>query len=165
MDVVDLEPAAHLAPVFDAADVVLHYEVARVFRWEREHHGELISPLCRKMMDRADRVGFDAYREAQAHLRTARLAHQRWLDELGLDALLTPAAPGEAPDIETTGDSVFNRTWTSLGVPAATLPAGLGPSGLPVGVQLTGRAWDDHALVRAANRVAEILGSDGGPLR
>jgi Asp-tRNA(Asn)/Glu-tRNA(Gln) amidotransferase A subunit family amidase len=57
----------------------------------------------------------------------------------GFDALLTPAAPGEAPEgLGWTGDPGFNSLWTSLHVPCATIPAGEGPAGLPLGVQVVG---------------------------
>ena len=46
----------------------------------------------------------------------------------GLDALVTPSAPGQAPaGLEWTGDPVFNLIWTSLHVPCVTVPAGTGP--------------------------------------
>ena len=55
------------------------------------------------------------------------------------DAILTPAAPGEAPEgLDSTGDPVFCGIWTFCGLPAVTLPLLTGPAGLPVGVQLVG---------------------------
>ena len=53
----------------------------------------------------------------------------------GLDILVTPAAPGEAPKgIGWTGEPAFNSIWTSLHVPCVTVPAGFGPNGLPLGI-------------------------------
>jgi Asp-tRNA(Asn)/Glu-tRNA(Gln) amidotransferase A subunit family amidase len=67
------------------------------------------------------------------------------------DAMLTPAAPGEAPaGLGYTGNPLFNRMWTLLGVPCVTLPAMWGESGLPTGVQLVGRVGDDARLIGAA---------------
>ena len=65
--------------------------------------------------------------------------------------LLTPSAPGEAPaGLDATGDPIFNRGATMLGVPAVTLPVGKGDNGLPIGVQLIG-AWDgDRELLAVA---------------
>ena len=61
-----------------------------------------------------------------------------------------PAAPGEAPaGLGYTGNPVFNRMWTLLGVPCVTLPAIWGESGLPVGIQLVGRIGDDARLMAA----------------
>lgn len=73
------------------------------------------------------------------------------------DAILTPAVVGEAPDAATTGDPVFCRTWTLLGVPAVAVPGLRGPEGLPLGVQLIGRPGRDAELVAAADRLASRL--------
>ena len=72
--------------------------------------------------------------------------------------LLTPSAPGEAPPLKTTGDSVFNRVWTSLGVPTIHVPVRQGPSGLPVGVQLVGQSWSDQRLLAAAAVAEQSFG-------
>ena len=47
---------------------------------------------------------------------------------------------------------------TVLGLPALSLPAGFGPSGLPVGAQLVGRPWGDEALLRAALTLEQATG-------
>jgi len=76
------------------------------------------------------------------------------------DAVLTPSAPGEAPQsLETTGMATFSRIWTALHVPCITLPAGRGPRGLPLGVQLVGPRLADPALLGVAHAVAECLTS------
>jgi len=82
------------------------------------------------------------------------------LDELfnEYDAILTPAAPGEAPSAETTGNPIFNTIWTYLGTPAVTLPLLQSESGLPIGVQLVGRRRQDARLLRTANSLVTILG-------
>jgi Asp-tRNA(Asn)/Glu-tRNA(Gln) amidotransferase A subunit family amidase len=76
-----------------------------------------------------------------------------------VDVLLTPSAPGEAPaGLTSTGDPIFNRVVTLLGLPAISLPAGLGPSGLPLGVQLVGARRAEAALLAAAAWVEPRLG-------
>ncbi|MEX0852843.1 MAG: amidase family protein, partial [Bauldia sp.] len=67
------------------------------------------------------------------------------------DAIITPAAPGEAPNgLQSTGNPIFNGLWTLCGVPAITLPLLEGPNGLPVGVQVVGRRGEDARLLRTA---------------
>ncbi len=71
------------------------------------------------------------------------------------DAILTPAATGEAPEgLESTGDPVFCSTWSFCGTPAISLPLLEGETGLPIGVQLVGRWGDDARLLRTANWLA-----------
>lgn len=153
--------------MFEAADAVLRYEVVRVLAWEHQHHHDQLSPLLARYLDRVSAAeaeaeadagpGAPGIEEAQQALARAREAHDRFWATSGLDALVTPSAPGEAPGLATTGDSVFNRVWTSLGVPAVQVPAGLGPGGLPVGIQLTGRSWADRDLVAVAAQVEQAL--------
>ena len=150
IEVVDIDPLPHLESVFDAANTILHYEIFRVFAWERTHHLNLISDLLQKMFIKASDISHDDYLGAQKILFSARLAHEEFMSTNQFDALLTPSAPGEAPLIKTTGDSVFNRVWTALGVPTIHLPVHLGPNGLPLGVQLTGRSWCDEELLLIA---------------
>lgn len=67
------------------------------------------------------------------------------------DAIITPAAPGEAPaDLTTTGDPIFCTLWTLCGLPTVTLPLLTGPNGMPVGVQLVGAYGQDAQLLRTA---------------
>ena len=73
----------------------------------------------------------------------------------GLDALVTPSAPGQAPaGLEWTGDPVFNLIWTSLHVPCVTVPAGTGPDGLPLGIQIVTRIGEDRQALAWAQWVA-----------
>ncbi|HJR23757.1 MAG TPA: amidase [Dongiaceae bacterium] len=74
------------------------------------------------------------------------------------DAIVTPAAPGEAPPgLEATGNPIFNGLWTLCGVPAVTLPLMTGPNGMPVGVQLVGRRGEDARLLRTARWLANLV--------
>ena len=77
--------------------------------------------------------------------------------------LLTPSAIDEAPlGLASTGESLFNRKWTLLGVPCVHLPTGKGPQGLPLGVQVVGRRGSDVAVLRAAHWVENVLARRGG---
>jgi len=78
------------------------------------------------------------------------------------DAILTPAAPGEAPaDLTITGKAVFNGMWTLLGVPAVTVPLLAGKNGMPIGVQVVGRHGDDAKVLSCARWLwRETAGED-----
>ena len=61
------------------------------------------------------------------------------------DAIITPAAPGQAPrDLLNTGNAIFNGYWTMLGVPAISLPLLKGKDDLPIGVQII-TSWNKEA--------------------
>jgi amidase len=76
----------------------------------------------------------------------------------GLDAFVTVPAAGEAPLAGDNGDPRFCTRWTLAGIPAVCLPAGFGPTGLPMGIQLVGSRGADAALLRLAAGVEEVLG-------
>ena len=158
VEVIDVDPLPGLELVFDAANTILHYEIVRVFAWERNHHPDLISDLVHKMLINGAKVDHKDYSAAQTALGSAQIAYQQFMDTNQLDALLTPSAPGEAPPLKTTGDSVFNRVWTSLGVPTIHVPLRQGPSGLPIGVQLVGQSWSDQRLLAAAAVAEQSFG-------
>ena len=77
------------------------------------------------------------------------------------DAVLTPAATGEAPVGEATGDPAFSTIWTYCGVPAVTLPLLTGSNGMPIGVQLVGRLYFDGRLLRTAGWLSNRLQEEG----
>jgi Asp-tRNA(Asn)/Glu-tRNA(Gln) amidotransferase A subunit family amidase len=80
------------------------------------------------------------------------------------DAIVTPAAPGEAPEgLESTGDPIFCTLWTFCGVPAITLPLMTGPKGLPIGVQLVGAYGNEARLLRTARWLVAALSEERRP--
>ena len=69
-----------------------------------------------------------------------------------LDALITPAAIGPAPDRSSTGDPAFNSPWSYLGFPTVSFPLGFSAEQLPLAVQLIGRPGSDLGLLRVAGQ-------------
>lgn len=82
----------------------------------------------------------------------------------GMDVLLLPAAPGGAVPFGSTGDPCFNRAATLLGLPAVSLPFGLGADGLPLGVQLIARPDQDDMLLATALHVQQRVAFDHRPI-
>jgi Asp-tRNA(Asn)/Glu-tRNA(Gln) amidotransferase A subunit family amidase len=99
------------------------------------------------------------YTEAVQRARQRRQQFTQLVADAGIDAVLTISAPGEAlKGITSTGNALFNRNWTLLGVPCITLPAGRGPQGLPLGVQLVADYDADEQLLLCAEWVRNALG-------
>ncbi|HVO15084.1 MAG TPA: amidase family protein, partial [Alphaproteobacteria bacterium] len=146
-----------LAEAFEAHRTIVVYEMALALAYERQAHAALLSPALADMLATGAATPFARYLAAQQTVDRART----WLAENfgAADAWLTPSAPGEAPEgLAATGDPVFNRLWTVLHTPCLTLPAGRGPRGLPLGVQLVGRFRDDARLIAAARWVERRVG-------
>ena len=132
-----------------AQGTIWTFEIARCLADEHERFRELIREPLRGMLDDGAAIPVSEYDASCRCVRECGAGLGTVFD--GVDAVLVPAAPGEAPEVATTGDPVFNRGWSALGVPAITVPAGVGPSGLPLGVQIIApRGQDARALVCAA---------------
>src|SRR5260370_30460673 len=80
----------------------------------------------------------DVYDQARSRAAAARAGLDAFFGPC--DAVLVPAAPGEAPvGLGNTGNPIFNRMWTLLGVPCAALPAGFAGNAQPNAILLLGR--------------------------
>ncbi|MGR3805643.1 amidase [Marinibacterium profundimaris] len=129
---------------------VMDRELPTALMDERLHRNERLAPMTRQgLVDLWTRSSVETYDAAMRAMAEAQAGFAELIGEN--DVLLTFAAPGEAPEgLGYTGDPTFNRGWTMLRVPCVTLPAGQGPKGLPVGVQLVGRFGEDARVLRAA---------------
>jgi amidase len=154
----DVAFAPHFRDIHEHHRRIFNYEAAHNYAYEYERHYQQVSPVLRDTVLRPGReLPLAAYIEA---LEAAE-AFRRHLDDLfaDCDALLTPSAAGEAPEgLGSTGDPSFNSIWTLGWVPCLTLPAGAGPRGLPLGVQLIGKRFVDEALLDAAAWIVPRLG-------
>jgi Asp-tRNA(Asn)/Glu-tRNA(Gln) amidotransferase A subunit family amidase len=117
--------------------------------WEYATHVDLLSARLRSNIENGRGIPASAYREAKQRAEGARRALPAFFSDC--DAIAVPSARGEAPEgIAATGDPIFNRVWTLLGVPCVTIPVGKGPNDMPLGVQLVGRIGEDARLLAAA---------------
>jgi Asp-tRNA(Asn)/Glu-tRNA(Gln) amidotransferase A subunit family amidase len=145
------------ADLIEAHPIVMNAESARSLAWELAEHPGLISEGLRERLAFGLAQTEAALDSAYAVFVRTRAAFPAAMD--GIDVLVTPAAPGEAPKgLEWTGDPAFNFIWTSLHVPCVTVPAGTGPNGLPLGIQIVGRRGEDRAVLAWARWVAAALG-------
>ena len=95
---------------------------------------------------------------------TRRVDLEEWMDEHGLDAVVFPAmadvGPADMDVDEASADLGWrNGTWVAngnlvprhLGIPSVTVPMGtMADTGIPVGLTIAGRGWDDSALIEIA---------------
>ena len=90
----------------------------------------------------------DELAAARAHTLEFRSQLHAQMEAEEIDLWICPPAIGEAPrGIQATGDPNMNLPWTHAGMPAITVPAGVGEGGLPLGMQLVARYGEDEQLL------------------
>ncbi|MBM4314332.1 MAG: amidase [Deltaproteobacteria bacterium] len=108
-----------------------------------------LSATLRDFMAEGQEVKAPLYLQALRLRSLLQEELERFLDKY--DALITPPTTGEAPaTLEQTGNPAFCSIWSLCGVPAITIPAGFGPRGMPLGLQMVGRRGGDEPLLSAA---------------
>jgi amidase len=152
-----MEFAPAFKDILDDHAAITGFESFRNYADERLRNPGKLSPAIADVLKRGGTVTLDRYVAAQRKSVPFKAHIDAMFDSV--DVLLTPSAPGEAPEgLDGTGDPRFNSIWTLSGNPCVTLPAGVGPKGLPLGVQLVGLRHDDDRLLSIAAWVAARLG-------
>lgn len=139
----------------DAQHAIVQYETARLFDWELRETRDRLDAGVRELLEGGLAVTRAQYNSAQdlAHRLRARFD----VDLGDVDLLMVPGSQGEPPPVTDCGSNIFIRMWMMLHVPDVSLPAGTGPTGLPLSVQLIGRQNQDAALLAHARRIEAAI--------
>ena len=89
----------------------------------------------------------------------------------GLDAILTPTTPSAAfalgkegtDPVEMYLNDIFTVTVNLAGLPGISVPTGLDAQGLPLGLQLIGRPWEEGDLLNTAYALEQAAGFSAKP--
>jgi Asp-tRNA(Asn)/Glu-tRNA(Gln) amidotransferase A subunit family amidase len=140
----------------DAHGIVIRYEGARTLADEYRRFADLLDPGLRKRCEEGYAIEAGRYQDALADAARCRAGLR---DAFGdCDVLIAPAATGEAPKgLGSTGNAAMNVVWTLLHVPCVAVPMGNGPAGLPLGLQVIGRAGDDARTLACARWIESRL--------
>ncbi|MDJ0638386.1 MAG: Asp-tRNA(Asn)/Glu-tRNA(Gln) amidotransferase subunit GatA [Paracoccaceae bacterium] len=116
---------------------------------------------------------YDAYYNRARRVRT--LIKKDFEDAFasGIDAILTPATPSAAfplgqefdDPVQMYLNDVFTVTVNLAGLPGIAVPAGLDKSGLPLGLQLIGKPWEEGALLNIASTLEDRAGFVAKPAK
>jgi aspartyl-tRNA(Asn)/glutamyl-tRNA(Gln) amidotransferase subunit A len=110
---------------------------------------------------------YDAYYLRAQKIRTLIKRDFETVFRDGVDAILTPATPSAAfglaememaSPVEMYLNDVFTVTVNMAGLPGISVPAGHDSQGLPLGLQLIGRPFDEETLFAAGQVVEEAAG-------
>jgi len=147
---------AHWSSLTQAQIDLMGHEALAAFAPERRGHAPLFSPAFADFLATAATLDGERLRAARALAERARCELVSVFADV--DVLLAPSTEGEAPaGIAATGNPIFNRMWTLLGVPCVHVPVGTGTGGLPVGVTVIGPRWGDAQTLAVAELLQHVL--------
>lgn len=148
------------AEMFEVNRVTLRVEAATYHRdWLESRQADYGADVYTRLKS-FQTIRADEY--ARARRRQAELTRALDLFFDDVDFLVTPATRVPAPRIG--GDAValaghltaFTAPFDVTGVPAISVPCGFTRDGLPVGLQIVGRAWDEARILQVAHRYQRV---------
>ena len=183
-------PAYYVIAPAEASSNLARYDGVRFGHRAKLSHGDGITEMYEKT--RAEGFGHEVQRRVMVgtyvlsagfydayynRARRVRALIKRDFDqvfEAGVDAILTPATPsaafglGEMADadpIQMYLNDVFTVTVNLAGLPGIAVPTGLDGQGLPLGLQLIGRPWEEADLLNVAYSLERSAGFVVKPAR
>ncbi len=154
------------------SNTIMLSEAAEVHLEHLRDQGDQLDPAVRDRMEPGVTIPAVQYVRAQR----ARAAYCKQVDEAmaTVDVLLAPTCPIGAPKIGEPTVTVAGRTepkgptlsrltrpWNLYGGPAVSVPCGLTSEGLPIGLQLAGRPFEDALLLQVADAYEQASGWEG----
>jgi Asp-tRNA(Asn)/Glu-tRNA(Gln) amidotransferase A subunit family amidase len=141
----------------DAHHIIFRVEAASFHERLFEKHRELYRPNLRRLIETGLLIPTVDYLRAQK----IKGLFRREMGEVmkRYDCLLTPATSSAAPKgLASTGNPWFQAPWSLSGLPTVGLPSGLNSQGLPLAIQLIGKAFGEGPLLTMARWCEEALG-------
>jgi aspartyl-tRNA(Asn)/glutamyl-tRNA(Gln) amidotransferase subunit A len=183
-------PAYYVIAPAEASSNLARYDGVRFGHRAKLSHGDGITEMYEKTrakgfgheVQRRVMVGtyvlsagfYDAYYNRARRVRALIKRDFDQVFEAGVDAILTPATPsaafglGEMADadpIQMYLNDVFTVTVNLAGLPGIAVPTGLDGQGLPLGLQLIGRPWEEADLLNVAYSLERSAGFVAKPAR
>jgi aspartyl-tRNA(Asn)/glutamyl-tRNA(Gln) amidotransferase subunit A len=121
----------------------------------------LFQPETLRRIRSGENISTEQLAQARRDLQAERKKIAAIFDDI--DVLVTPATPIPAPNLEELKQNPDllrprellllrnTRPFNVWGLPAISLPCGFTAAGLPIGLQIAGRAWDEAAVLQAAH--------------
>lgn len=155
--VVDLKLPKSCDNITQVQTRIMLSEMSRSFLFERTHYPKKLSLILSKQLTDGAAISYEQYTKDLLFADNAKSSINALFND-EIDLLIAPSATGEARDLKDgTGDPVFCREWTLLGLPCININVASGPNGLPVGVQLIAGPGKDHFLLSAARAFIHAL--------
>lgn len=157
-------------PLVDAANVIARCESAAIHARVAREQPHALQPAVRARLE----VGFQvpAYDYLQALRLRARLTRAFLRDVFPeADVIAAPTIPEPAPALDAVkAGSVhevvgrmgrftrLTRPWNALGLPVLSVPCGFSRAGLPLGLSIVGRPFDEATVLRVGHAYEQAAG-------
>jgi Asp-tRNA(Asn)/Glu-tRNA(Gln) amidotransferase A subunit family amidase len=157
VQIVDIDlPAKDFLALGQSNRLIMAYDAARSYETVYRNKAADLGASTVELIKTGLLITDEQFKKELLHVEKCKALFAKAM--LGVDAVLTLGAPGQAPLKSTgTGLSTFNRVWTTLGVPCITLPFGTGDAGLPLGVQFVGALGADSKLLALGTKFEALF--------
>jgi Asp-tRNA(Asn)/Glu-tRNA(Gln) amidotransferase A subunit family amidase len=151
----------NIEAIVERHNLILAAEAAQVHaRWYKKY-GDLYHKKTADLIEKGRKISRSDLEEALTGRRQFVQEVLRLMDEHSLDLWISPSAPGPAPKgLESTGDPIMNLPWTHSGIPTINIPSGVNEEGLPMGLQVAGRWYEDETLFAWATHLEPMIRTD-----
>jgi aspartyl-tRNA(Asn)/glutamyl-tRNA(Gln) amidotransferase subunit A len=183
-------PAYYVIAPAEASSNLARYDGVRYGHRAKLSHGDGITEMYEKT--RAEGFGHEVQRRVMVgtyvlsanfydayynRARKVRALIKKDFDDAfaaGVDAILTPATPSsafglgemvDADPVQMYLNDVFTVTVNLAGLPGISVPAGVDAKGLPLGLQLIGRPWEEGDLLNTAYALEQAAGFVSKPAK
>lgn len=131
----------------DVHSVIYEKALSYYFKDECASHPELISGVFKDMVERGKSIPFDRYREGMEKQVKLTYLLDDWFKDF--DAIFTISTAGEAPKMSNYMDEKRDTSliWTMCRAPSINLPLFKSPNGMPFGIQVVARRYNDYLLL------------------
>ncbi len=145
---------AAIAEIEARHSLIVAAEAARVHQGWFDRYRHLYHAKTVELVERGRSISDADLSAAVLGREKLRQELTRTMDDHGIDLWVAPSAPGPAPaGLESTGDPAMNLPWSQAGLPTLGMPSGTDPTGMPLGLQLAARWWQDEALLAWGERL------------
>ena len=183
-------PAYYVIAPAEASSNLARYDGVRFGRRAKLNAGESITEMYERSrsegfgneVQRRVMIGtyvlsagfYDAYYNRARKVRSLIKKDFEDVFAAGIDAILTPTTPSAAFElgkletadpVEMYLNDVFTVTVNLAGLPGISVPAGLNSEGLPLGLQLIGRPWEEGDLMNIAHTLESATGFVEKPVK
>lgn len=150
--------SADFPPEFDEAHDIhaVIYEKSLSYYFQKEFgNTNFISDIIRGMISNGNKISLREYEQAlEKQKNLYKLADSYFKD---CDVMLTLSTQGIAPKFKGEDSPDTCLIWTLCGLPAISIPAFKGTEGMPFGLQVVGRRYNDYLLLNFAAFLADYL--------